>query len=101
MNIRVVRSGGLAGLRRQRELDSGGLSGGERARLEGLVDAARFFELPHTLTRGTPDMIRYRVTVERAGAVHEVEVDDDLADSALLALIEIVLDEPGDPHHRP
>ena len=97
MRIGVARSGGFAGLRSRRDLDTGALSVAGREQLERLVAAARLFELPRALTRGMPDVIRYHITIERGGAVHDVMVDDDLADPALLALIEFVLGDPGSP----
>ncbi|OLD96919.1 MAG: hypothetical protein AUI36_45725, partial [Cyanobacteria bacterium 13_1_40CM_2_61_4] len=70
-----MRSGGFAGLRREREVETDGLEPGERARLERLVAESRFFDLPARATSGLPDVMQYRVRVEVDGREHEITTD--------------------------
>src|SRR5258705_4107875 len=52
VRIQVVRSGGFAGLRRERAVETEQLPSGERADLERLVAESRFFDLPVRATSG-------------------------------------------------
>ncbi len=92
MRIRVVRSGGLAGLRRDRAVDTERLSDLQRVEVERLVIEARFFDLPARATSGLPDVILYRVRVEMASRAHEVTTDDRTAAEPLLTLAAWVLE---------
>ena len=91
MRIQVVRSGGFAGLRRERAVETDQLSPDERVEFERLVAEARFFDLPARQTSGLPDVIQYRVRVEVEGRAHEVTADDQAADGALTALVAKVM----------
>ena len=91
MRIRIVQSGGLAGLRRESAVDTEQLPAAVAAELETKVDALGFFDLPARRTRPIPDAILYRIRIERRGHTHEVLVDDQSAGSELLTLVEQVL----------
>ncbi len=91
MRIHVVRSGGFAGLRRERAVETGELGPEERAELERLVAEVRFFDLPARVTSGLPDVMQYRVRIDVEGREHEVVVDDQTATGALAALLARVM----------
>ena len=91
MRIRVVRSGGFAGLRVERAVETDALPALERGELERLVADACFFDLPARATCGMPDVIQYRVTIESGGREHEVTTDDRTAAAGVMRLVEFVL----------
>lgn len=90
MRILVVQSGGLAGLRREHELDTDALPEEARQSLTQLVQGAAFFGLPSARASKLPDMIQYRVRIEEGDRVHEVTFDDGCSDTSLLELVERV-----------
>ena len=96
MRIRVVQSGGVAGLRREFAVETEGLPGAARDALERSVEAAAFFELPARHLSGHPDVIQYRIRVERPGRAHEVTIDDETASEALRALVSQALQHAGE-----
>jgi hypothetical protein len=85
-----VRSGGIAGLRSEHDLDTEQLPSADRERLAGLVHAVAFFGLAPERSSRLPDMIQYRVRVEEAGRAHEVIFDDACGEPPLLELVERV-----------
>ena len=90
MRIRVVQSGGLAGLRSEHELDTDLLPVESRERLAQLVQGVAFFGLsPHQASK-LPDMIQYRVRIEEGARAHEVTFDDGCGEAPLLELVERV-----------
>ena len=97
MRIRIIESGGFAGLRRECVVETDGLPETQRAALERLVAAAAFFALPERLVSGFPDMIQYRVTVEERDRAHEVTFDDENATEALRSLVDRILEAAGEP----
>ena len=90
MRILVVQSGGLAGLRREHELDTDALPEEARQSLTKLVQGVAFFGLPSARVSKLPDMIQYRVRIEEGDRVHEVTFDDGCSDTSLLELVERV-----------
>ena len=99
MRITVVQSGGVAGLRRESIVDTKDLPAVARDHVEGLIDRVRFFDLPHRAVRGDPDVIQYRVHVERSGKSHEIVFDDVTATPELNAIVGHVF-ERGSPRPR-
>jgi len=91
LRISVCRSGGFAGLRRERAVDTERLPPPEREAVEHLVIEARFFDLPERDTSGLPDVIHYRVRVELHGRSHEVATDERAAPDPLVELARRVL----------
>ena len=87
MRIRIVQSGGLAGLRRERIVETERLPEGGREVLEDLVRTCAFFDLPKRSVSGLPDVIQYRVCVEWSGRSHEVTFDDETASERLRDLV--------------
>lgn len=93
MRIRVVQSGGLAGLRSEHELDTDSLPVAARERLESLVQGAAFFAREARASGACsklPDMIQYRVRIEEGARAHEVTFDDGCGETPLLELVEQV-----------
>ena len=90
MRIHVVQSGGLAGLRREHELDTDALPEEARQSLTKLVQGVAFFGLAPARVSKLPDMIQYRVRIEEGDRAHEVTFDDGIGDTSLLELVERV-----------
>ena len=90
MRIRVVQSGGIAGLRSEHELDTDLLPAETRMRLTQLVQGVAFFGLSSRLASKLPDMIQYRVRIEEGAHAHEVTFDDGCEQTPLLELVERV-----------
>lgn len=90
MRIRVVQSGGLAGLRSEHELDTDLLPEETRERLAQLVQGVAFFALSPKQVSRLPDMIQYRVRIEEGARAHEVTFDDGCCEAPLLELVERV-----------
>jgi hypothetical protein len=90
VRIHVVQSGGLAGLRREHELDTDALPEEARQSLTRLVQGVAFFGLASARVSKLPDMIQYRVRIEEGGRAHEVTFDDASGDTSLLELVERV-----------
>ena len=90
MRIRVVQSGGIAGLRSEHELDTDALPEEARQSLARLVQGAAFFGLSPAQVSKLPDMIQYRVRIEEGDRAHEVTFDDACNDAPLLELVERV-----------
>ncbi len=92
MRIGIVQSGGFAGLRRERVVETEELPQRLREALEALIESATFFSLPTRLASGLPDVIQYRVRVEARARIHEVTFDDESATEALRSLVERVFE---------
>ena len=90
MHIRVVQSGGIAGLRSEHELDTDQLPVESRERLAQLVQGLAFFGLSPMQASKLPDMIQYRVRIEEGARAHEVTFDDGCGETPLLELVERV-----------
>jgi hypothetical protein len=90
VRIHVVQSGGLAGLRREHELDTDALPEEARQSLTKLVQGVAFFGRPSARASKLPDMIQYRVRIEEGDRAHEVTFDDGCSDTSLLELVERV-----------
>jgi len=86
----VVQSGGLAGLRREHDLDTDALPEEARLSLARLVQGVAFFGLASVRVSKLPDMIQYRVRIEEGDRAHEVTFDDASGDTSLLELVERV-----------
>ena len=90
MRIRVVQSGGIAGLRSEHELDTDQLPVESRERLAQLVQGVAFFTRSPEQVSKLPDMIQYRVRIEEGARAHEVTFDDGCGEAPLLELVECV-----------
>ncbi len=89
MRIRVVRTGGFAGLKVQAEADSVQLSGARERELKRLAKQARLFDQPaKPSTRATPDQFQYEFTVEDEGRTHSFVTNDAAASDELIELVD-------------
>lgn len=90
MRIRVVQSGGIAGLRSEHELDTERLPGDAQQRLADLVRGVAFFSLSPRASSCLPDVMQYRVRIEDGERANEVTFDDGCPETSLLELVECV-----------
>ena len=101
MRVELQTDGGVAyfpGLNKPIVVDSGELPNQQAARLQQLIDSARFFELPaasRSLPKGAVDMRRYTITVEDGRRRRTVRLNDPVEDRHLQALIEFLQDQRG------
>jgi hypothetical protein len=110
MHIRIVQSGGFAGLRREKVVETSGLPARERAALERLVTACGFFALPARPDAGGAavaggagevaahrDAHQFDVEIEDdAGRLHAVRVSEHAKNGALKDLVDRVWAAGGD-----
>jgi hypothetical protein len=102
MHVKLMISGGLvyAGdLGHPMVLDSQKLGATDAERLEQLVAAAHFFELPARDPGSVPplDTRSYDLTIENAGQTRSVRLIDPVEEPTLHALIEFVKQRTGAP----
>lgn len=102
MRIRVVQSGGIAGLRSEHELDTERLPGEAQQRVAALVQGVAFFgtgagsaagasaPLPSPVASRMPDALQYRVRIVDGERMHEITFDDACSQTPLLELVEFV-----------
>ncbi len=93
MLIRLERTGGFAGLRRTVTLNTDILPSEEALKLQEIIDAAGFFDLPEKFplpARGA-DYFVYRLTVEKDGKKHIVEVSEPAVPAELRPLLQSLL----------
>jgi hypothetical protein len=87
MRIEFSRSGGITGIRLTLTLDTATLPSEEAGLLEDCVNRSGFFELPEILPSGGADRVQYKLTIERDGTSHSVQMDDGAIPEALSTLI--------------
>lgn len=93
MRIQFKLEGGVAhfpGLSQPITIDSDELPEEEADRLERLVNAAHFFDLPSVTSpplRGAADYRRYTITVEDSQRRHTVQLVDPIQDPDVQALL--------------
>jgi hypothetical protein len=92
MKITLVRTGGVAGMRRVVEIDTDDLDPVRARELERLVAAANLQRVSEpTLTAGrAPDRLRYKLTVVHGARKHTVTFDEHRIPEAVKPLIEAV-----------
>ncbi|TSA05263.1 MAG: hypothetical protein D4R81_00490 [Nitrospiraceae bacterium] len=90
MKIQFERTGGVAGLRLIATVHSDALAPEEARKVQAMVQEARFFDLPSTLSHAQPgaDRFQYTVTVEIKGRRHTVEIADGAAPPRLRPLLD-------------
>jgi hypothetical protein len=78
MKFQLERSGGFTGIPLRAVIDSESLSQDERQALELLVDSADFFTLPEKIQSSgqAADQFSYKLTVEKAGKSHTIQVSE-------------------------
>ena len=90
MRIRYARSGGLANIPLEFELDSKQVSGNKARDLKKLIEKARLFDQPATppISRSVPDQHQYELTVEEGGRTHTIRTSDMTASPELSSLLD-------------
>lgn len=95
MKVRIVRSGGVAGMVLTVEVDAGELDADATAQLRGLVDACEFPDTEPAATKAVADGFDYEVAVERDdGALRRARFGQGGAPPGADALVTWVLDGP-------
>jgi len=82
MRLSLVRTGGLAGMRREATLDTERLDPSRAAELRSLFDAAGLGELSPAASEGAggPDRFRYTLTVEEGGKKRTVRFTEETSE---------------------
>jgi len=92
MLIQFERRGGFAGIRKDTKLDTESLPSEKAQELLELIEKADFFNLPEKFPvpkRGA-DYFQYRLTIEKEGTQHTVEVSDPAAPATLRPLLQFL-----------
>jgi hypothetical protein len=78
MKIELERSGGFAGIKLKRSLDSADLSPSQAKRLENLLESAQFFDWTPERNKPDqgPDRFHYRLTIEAERGTRTIEVGE-------------------------
>ena len=89
MRIQLERTGGVAGIRIRRCIDSAELSRDEAKKLEDMLRKSRFYELAAEMKSAAPgiDRFNYRITIEAAGATRTVEAGEAAVPESLRPLL--------------
>jgi hypothetical protein len=89
VRIHFERSGGLAGLSLQHDLDTSSLPATDAAAVSQMVDSAHFFELPKSIrvAQSGADRFHYKLSVDSGTQAHSVEVDDAAMPESLRPLL--------------
>jgi hypothetical protein len=93
MHIHFERTGGFAGMRKAVSLDSESLSPEEGEKLQKMIDAAGFFDLPAKFPapKKGADYFQYLITVELEGKKHTVQVTETAVPDNLRPLIQYLI----------
>jgi hypothetical protein len=89
MRIQLERTGGVAGIKIRRSIDSAELPLEEAKKLEGMLRKSRFFKLPAEMsstTSGT-DRFHYRLTIETGEETRTVEAAEAEVPESLRPLL--------------
>jgi|HigsolmetaAR202D_1030399.scaffolds.fasta_scaffold00034_23 hypothetical protein len=95
MEIQFLTEGGFAAfpaLRRPQQIDTASLPADEAVKLEGLIAAIDFFNLPSELPKQPvyPDAFRYTITVKQGKRQHSIKRSDPLEDPQLAELVNLL-----------
>jgi|WetSurSiteA1Bulk_404760.scaffolds.fasta_scaffold05147_2 hypothetical protein len=88
MRIDFKRSGGFAGLRMSKTIDTNSLNPDESKRVINLVESSGFFDLSPTISGTGADRYRYHLTIDWDGRKHSVQIDESAIPPKLVPLIE-------------
>lgn len=90
MLIQFERTGGFAGLKMAFMLNTETLSSAEACKLDELVESAQFFDLPTKFPspKNGADYFMYKVTVEKDGRKHTVDVSEPEVPESLRPLLQ-------------
>jgi len=87
MRIEFTRSGGFAGMRVAKVLNTDEMPEGEALEFKELVKSSGFFDLPESLRSQGADKFQYDITIESDGRSHTVKADEDAIPPALVPLV--------------
>jgi hypothetical protein len=91
MRVSLVRTGGVAGMRRQVSLDTATLDPARASEIERLVEAARLKSLPAANARsGQPDRFQYALTVDDGKQTQTVHFGEREASEGVRLLLDAV-----------
>jgi len=78
MKIQFERTGGFAGIKLKKSLDSANLSPSEAKDLESLLERSQFFDLPPERIKSSqgPDRFCYKLTIEAERGTRTMEVGE-------------------------
>jgi hypothetical protein len=90
MRVFFERSGGFAGMKLHRAIDSKDLSPDQARRLDLLLKQSRLFDLPDNIQRSPSGMDRfyYRLTVESDEGIRKVETSEASVPEEMRPLID-------------
>jgi len=93
MKIQFERRGGFAGIRKDTKLDTDSIPSNVAEELLELIEKADFFNLPEKFPapKKGADYFQYRLTVEKEGKKHTVEVSDPAVPATLRPLLQFLL----------
>src|SRR5262245_52221285 len=92
MRISLVRTGGVAGMRREATIDTAHLGPSDSEEIHRLVRAATDDQGPETspTSPGGPDRFRYTLTIEDRGRRHALTFEEARTPERLRPLLEAV-----------
>lgn len=95
MKIHFERTGGLAGMKLQGDIDADKLSPAEARQLNKMIDAAKLFDLPESVTGKSQgaDQFQYKLVVESQGRTKTIRTNDAAASEALAQLLDWLTDK--------
>jgi hypothetical protein len=88
MRIDFKRSGGFAGLKMSKTIDTNNLNPDESKRAINLVESSGFFDLPTVISGTGEDRYQYNLTIDWDGRKHGVQIDESAIPPKLMPLIE-------------
>ncbi|MGH9836988.1 MAG: protealysin inhibitor emfourin [Blastocatellia bacterium] len=89
MIVRLIRTGGIAGLKVRAEVDSEQLPLAQKRELKKLVEETKLFDQPERPGgRAMPDQFQYEITIEDDGKSHSFVTNDGAASDELLELVD-------------
>ncbi len=93
MKIQFERTGGFAGLKLCRSIDTAELTQAEANQLSTLLRKSRFFDLPESLPGPGPgpDQFHYRLTVESEDGRRTLETDEPAVPMELRPLLDLLI----------
>ena len=96
MKVRLKRTGGIAGMTKQWEIDFCTLPSEKVFEFKKLLEAANFFALGANLVSASQsrDQFCYELTVEEEGKKHTVQCAEDLMTKSMRNLLNVVLTFP-------
>jgi hypothetical protein len=97
MQITLERTGGFTGIPLTKTIESAALSLQGSSKLNEMIAAAGFFELPSTIhSIPQPDRFQYQITVVKEGKQHSVTVSESAVPAKLKPLLNWLIE-----HARP